>query len=250
MYARSTTVQADRESIDAGIAHVLDEVLPALQRMDGCVGLSLLVDRDSGRCIATSSWESKAAMRLAARPVGVIRDRATEILGGTAQVEEWEIRVMHRDHPTRPGAGARATWLRMDPVAMDRAVAVYTIASLPAMQELDGFCSASLLVNRGSGRAVTTTTYDTRMAMERTRERAAAVRSAGRPGNRRRHPPGVRVRTGHSPPPSARNGLRTTTSACPPRPPASQQVQHVRLRRRPPVRRRSRRNPALSAPEE
>ena len=67
MYARSTTVQAKRESIDAGIAHIRDEVLPALQRMDGCVGLSLLVDRDSGRCIATSSWESKAAMRAGRR---------------------------------------------------------------------------------------------------------------------------------------------------------------------------------------
>ena len=36
VYARSTTVLAKRESIDAGIAHIRDVVLPALQRMDGC----------------------------------------------------------------------------------------------------------------------------------------------------------------------------------------------------------------------
>jgi hypothetical protein len=179
VYARSTTVQGDRESIDPGIAHIRDDVLPALQRMDGCIGLSLLVDRDSCRWIATSSWESKAAMRLAGGPVGVIRDRAVAILGGTALVEEWEILVMHRDHPTHPGACARATWLQQAPAAMDRAVDVYKIASLPAMEELDGFCSASLLVDRFSGRAVSTATYDSRQAMQRNRERAAAVRSAG-----------------------------------------------------------------------
>ena len=179
VYARSTTVQANRESIDPGIAHIRDEMLPALHRMDGCVGLSMLVDRDSCRCIATSSWESKAAMRLAAGPVRVIRNRAVEILGGTALVEEWEILVMHRDHPSHPGACARATWLQLAPAAIDRAVDVYELASLPAMEELDGFCSASLLVNRASGRAVSTATYDNRAAMQRSREQAAAVRSAG-----------------------------------------------------------------------
>ena len=89
MYARSTTVLAKRESIDAGIAHIRDVALPALQRMDGFIGLSLLVNRDSGRCILTCSWESKAAMRAPAGPVGVIRDRAVEILGGTMRVAEW-----------------------------------------------------------------------------------------------------------------------------------------------------------------
>ena len=62
MYARSTTIQAQPESIEAGITHMRDKVMPALETIDGCVGLSLLVDRTSGRCIVTSSWESEEAM--------------------------------------------------------------------------------------------------------------------------------------------------------------------------------------------
>ena len=91
VYARSTTIQAQPSSIDAGIAHVRDEVMPALQAMDGCIGMSLLVDRESGRCIATSAWETEEAMRASAELVRPLRDRAAETFGGTGRVEEWEI---------------------------------------------------------------------------------------------------------------------------------------------------------------
>ncbi|MDT5106825.1 MAG: hypothetical protein QOI25_4338, partial [Mycobacterium sp.] len=63
VYARSTTINAQSGSIDAGIAHIRDEVLPALRQLDGFVGLSLMVDRDSGRCIATTAWANEDAMR-------------------------------------------------------------------------------------------------------------------------------------------------------------------------------------------
>ena len=63
MYARSTTIQAQPLSVDIGIAHVRDVVMPALKEIDGFVGLSLLVDRQSGTCIATSSWDTIEAMR-------------------------------------------------------------------------------------------------------------------------------------------------------------------------------------------
>ena len=178
MYARSTTVHAKLESIDAGIAHIRDEVLPAIQSM-GCIGLSMLVDRRSGRCIATSAWESQDAMRATAEQVRPIRDRALEILGGTSEVEEWDIAVMHRNHNSHEGACVRTTWMRVEPTELDRAVDVYKLASLPAMEELDGFCSASLLIDRASGRAVSSVTYDSLEAMEGNREQAGAVRAAG-----------------------------------------------------------------------
>ena len=62
MHARSTTVQVHPSSIDAQVAHVRDDVMPALRATDGCIGLSMLVNRVSGRCIATSAWQSEEAM--------------------------------------------------------------------------------------------------------------------------------------------------------------------------------------------
>jgi len=121
VHARSTTFRGRPESIDQGIAFCRDEVLPMCRELPGCVGLSMIVDRGSGRCIATSSWESLESMRATTTQLQPIRQRAAEILGGTPEVAEWEIAVMHRDHRSADGACARVTWLRGDPAAMDRA---------------------------------------------------------------------------------------------------------------------------------
>src|SRR3954447_23893952 len=66
MHARSTTIKADPEKLDAGIAYVRDEVLPTVQQIDGCIGLSMLTDRESGRCIVATAWANEQAMRATA----------------------------------------------------------------------------------------------------------------------------------------------------------------------------------------
>ena len=56
MYARSNTARGDPRRTDDAIAYIRDEVLPAVRRIDGNIGLSMLSDRDSGRSIVTSAW--------------------------------------------------------------------------------------------------------------------------------------------------------------------------------------------------
>jgi quinol monooxygenase YgiN len=177
VYARSTTIQGQPSTIDDGIAHVRDGVMPAVLATDGCVGLSLMVDRQSGRCIATTAWQSKEAMQASEEKIRPIRDRAAEIFGGTAQVDEWEIAVLHRDHRSREGACVRATWLQVDPAQLDRTIDVYKVVTLPALEDLEGFCSASLMVDREAGRAVSSVVYDSIDAMQRNREQAKRVRA-------------------------------------------------------------------------
>ena len=60
VHARSTTFQARKTEIDAGIRYVTEQVMPTIMAMDGCIGLSMLVDREAGRCIATSAWTDEA----------------------------------------------------------------------------------------------------------------------------------------------------------------------------------------------
>jgi hypothetical protein len=179
MYARSTTIQAQTSSIDDGIAHVRDTVMGALEGLDGFIGMSLLVDRQSGRCIATSAWETEEAMRASADAVRPVRDRAVEIFGGPAQVEEWDIAVLHRDHRSSEGACVRATWIKVDPDQIDRGIDFYKMTILPALEELEGFCSASLMVDRASGRGVACGTFDSFEALQRDREQLDRLRATG-----------------------------------------------------------------------
>jgi quinol monooxygenase YgiN len=179
MYARSTTMQAQPSSIDAAIAHMRDNVMPALEGIAGCVGFSLLVDRTSGRCIATSSWESEEAMRASEESIRPIRDRAAQLFGGSPQVEEWEIAAMHREHRAGEGACVRATWVKVDPNQMDEGIDFYTTTLVPALEELEGFCSASLLVDRATGRAVAAATFDNAEALERKKDQLDRIRATG-----------------------------------------------------------------------
>jgi quinol monooxygenase YgiN len=179
MYARTTTIQADPAKIDDGITHVRDQIIPLVTGMDGCVGLSMLVDRESGRCIITTAWESEAALRESAERVLPLRDAAEQALGSsTSKVDTWEVAVVHRDHATGDGSSARVTWLSGAPNVAERAVDVFKLGVLPRVQELDGFRSASLLINREVGRAVGTVTFDSRERLEGSREAAARIREA------------------------------------------------------------------------
>ena len=178
VYARSTTIQARPSSIDEGIAYVRDEVMPALKAMDGYVGLSLLVDRESGQCIATSAWETDEAMRTSTEQAARLRDRAGEIFGGDVTVDQWEIGAMHRDHRSGDGACVRATWIKMPRDQVDRSIEFYRTSVLPSLENLEGFGSASFLVNRATGRGVSSATFDSREAMERNEEQAKELRNA------------------------------------------------------------------------
>lgn len=178
MYARSTTVKAQNNAIDQGIAQVRDEVLPAVTAMDGCIGLSMMVDRTSGECIVTTAWESEEKMHATAEAVKPLRDRATEILSGTSSVQEWEIAVVHRDHRAGDGSYSRSTWLTTDPSNADHALDVYRMAVLPKLVELEGFCSASMLIDRATGMAVGTVAFDSKAALDASRAAGEAIRSA------------------------------------------------------------------------
>ena len=170
MYARSTTLKGQPANIDAGIAFVKDEVWPKLDQTEGCRGLSMLVDRETGQCIATSSWDSEEAMRASEGQLRSSRERGRDILGGTMEVDEWEIAVMHRN---QHGECCRVSWLKGD---LDAMTETFRVSLLPQLEQTDGFCSASLLLNRSSGLGCATTTWETREAMEASRSAADEMR--------------------------------------------------------------------------
>lgn len=177
VFARSTTVMARPDSVDAGITYVRDDVMPALLELAGCIGLSLMVDRQTGRCIATSAWDSAEAMRDSSDHADHLREQAGDRFGGPAGAESWEIAVLHREHSSDPGACVRATWVTVPTELTEAGIEYYRSAVLPQIEHLDGFRSASLLVDTETGRAVSSVSFNSREAMERNRDYASSLKA-------------------------------------------------------------------------
>jgi len=171
VFARSTTLHGKSENIDAGIRFVENEVRPIMDGIEGCMGLSWLVECKSGQAMLTSSWATDEAMMASDDQLRAVRERGREIFGGSMQVDEWEISVMHRtDH----GESCRVTWAQGD---VDAMIDVYRYNAMPSIEQIPGFCGTSLMVNRSSGICCVTTTYANQEALEASREMAETIRS-------------------------------------------------------------------------
>jgi heme-degrading monooxygenase HmoA len=166
MYARSTTARADVSKLGEVIAFVRDDVMATVQAMDGFVGLSMLVDRGSGRWIVTSSWATEEALRAGAAGIREVRTRAVERgAGGEVEVRDWEVAVMRRAHGTQDGACTRVVWVRGEPSRTDEAVEAFRTRILPKIEQLAGVSSVSMMIDRRDGLKAVATTYDSRDAL-------------------------------------------------------------------------------------
>jgi quinol monooxygenase YgiN len=176
MYARSTTMRVRPEAVDDLVTFVRDDVMPMATELDGCVGLSVLSDRDTGRCIVTSAWETADAMHASAERIGAAREQAAQRFGAAPEVQEWEIAVLHRAHRAGDGACARVTWARTDPAGLDRVTDANRESLMPWWEETPGFCSNSLMVDRRDGRCASAVVFESREAMAHTRDQFTTLR--------------------------------------------------------------------------
>ncbi len=94
MYARVTTIQGAPDKVDDARGHIQEQTLPQLQKMEGFKGFVALGDRQSGKLLGVSFWESEEALRATDEAVSSVRSGAAEAADGTvAGVEHYEVLV-------------------------------------------------------------------------------------------------------------------------------------------------------------
>jgi hypothetical protein len=93
MYAQIVTFQETPEQVDAGIAHVLDDVIPALEHAPGLTGV-WLADRAAGKRLSIMVWESEAAAAAAMAEVQKRLATSKHTRPTPASVEKFDVYAM------------------------------------------------------------------------------------------------------------------------------------------------------------
>jgi heme-degrading monooxygenase HmoA len=94
MHARVTTIQGAPGKVDDVARQVQEQTLPRLQKLEGFKGFVALGDRQSGKLLGVSFWESEEALRANEQAVSDVRSAAAETADGiVAGVEEYEVFV-------------------------------------------------------------------------------------------------------------------------------------------------------------
>ena len=92
MYARVSTYRGSAEQIDQGIRQIRENILPRVQKLDGYRGVYFLVDRQSGKSMTVTLWESERAMRASEEAANQLRSDSAEATGATVEgVERYEV---------------------------------------------------------------------------------------------------------------------------------------------------------------
>ncbi len=94
MYARVSTIQGSPDKVDDVTRQTQEQTLHQLQKMEGFKGFVALGDRQSGKMLGVSFWESEEALRASDEAVSSVRSGAAEAADGiVASVEEYEVLV-------------------------------------------------------------------------------------------------------------------------------------------------------------
>jgi heme-degrading monooxygenase HmoA len=80
------------EQLDEGLRQAREEVLPRAKQMEGFKGMIALGDRQSGKTLGITFWESEEAMRASEEEANRVRSESAEASGETiAGVERYEV---------------------------------------------------------------------------------------------------------------------------------------------------------------
>ena len=92
MHARMTTLEGPSDRMAEGLRQIREDVLPQLQQQDGFKGFIVLDNRQSGKLIGFSFWESEQAMRASEEVADRTRRESAEAMSDEiAGVERYEV---------------------------------------------------------------------------------------------------------------------------------------------------------------
>jgi heme-degrading monooxygenase HmoA len=92
MFARVSTFQGPPDQTAEGIRVAREQILPAARLQEGFKGIYLLFDRESGRSLSITLWETEEDMETSEEAASRVRTESAEAAGETViGVERYEV---------------------------------------------------------------------------------------------------------------------------------------------------------------
>lgn len=157
MYARVNTIYGKQDRVDEGVSHLEELDRAAVSATAGNLGLTTLMDRESGVIVAVSYWDEPAHSWDAT--LTRARASAAEAAGGVLVVESYELTSREAPSVPPPGAVVRAGRIQVGPARLADAQALIDEVVLPRLRSGAGFCGAEFLVDRVAGAGLLLTAW-------------------------------------------------------------------------------------------
>ena len=94
MFARVATYTGTSDEIDEAIRQVRENTLHKVKQLEGYKGAYFLVDRQNGKSLAVTLWESEEAMSASEEEANNLRSEVADALGTQmVGVERYEVAV-------------------------------------------------------------------------------------------------------------------------------------------------------------
>src|SRR5712664_4335331 len=169
MFIQGTRVQTPPESVEQAIENFQHQVIPSARLAPGFFGAVLLADRKTGSGIGITYWETGEALSASER-VGI--QSRTQIVN----VERYEVVILDRAHPPKPGEFVSVNTISGDPDKVDAATVFVRDKVLDVLRSLKGYRATVMGVDRQIGRSVVSTTWDTLADLEASNSEVSVLR--------------------------------------------------------------------------
>ncbi|BCM70704.1 MULTISPECIES: hypothetical protein [Streptomyces] len=176
MFVRAVYATGDPALLDTAVRSLNSEGRDLLEERPGYRGAGVFADRELGKLLAVSWWESEEARRHSDEVMRERRGALLEPFAGTVAVANYEAAVVHQVRAPQQGGGLRITRMEFDPRDTDLVIDTFRATVVPRAESLPGLARATLLVDRERGRAMAGTLFVDRASLAASRGSVATVR--------------------------------------------------------------------------
>ncbi|MCS0599954.1 hypothetical protein NX794_01680 [Streptomyces sp. LP11] len=180
MFVRTVYATGDPAELDTAVRALNSRGHDLLEERPGYRGAGVFVDRQLGKLLSVSWWETEEARYNSDE---VMRERRPALLGpfaGTVAVENYEVAVFHALHQrSTTGGGLRLARVEFDPADADLFADAFHADLLPRLEALPGLARAALFLDRHRGRGLVGTLFTDPHSLAASRAGQARVRREG-----------------------------------------------------------------------